>query len=245
MAGTHPLARKRMSLMQSSVDLDGQLQDVAAGWIFNPHAGHPHRGVRQRCADVQSDPVFEQNTSSLMQSYRFITARARPSTTALRIIRPIMASDFTPQRVVCLQPSATLTMRDIGLLDRVVACTKYCADVCPEVADGNRRIVSDSWTAQTEEIRAAKPDLIIASVPYQAEAVGEVLKGGVRFLGFAPTNTGRYLWRHCGGGWSHGRARSRRRSHTRHASGNRRNSCRSAFTTRRSLACSAKSGASH
>ena len=97
-----------------------------------------------------------------------------------------MASDFAPQRVVCLQPSATLTMRDIGLLDRVVACTKYCVDVCPEVADGNRRIVSDSWSAQTEEIRAAKPDLIIASVPYQAEAVGEVLKAGVRFLGFAP-----------------------------------------------------------
>ena len=97
-----------------------------------------------------------------------------------------MPSDFTPQRVVCLQPSATLTMRDIGLLDRVVACTKYCADVCPEVADGSRRLVSDSWTAQADEIRAAQPDLVVASVPYQAEAVVEVLKAGVRFLGFAP-----------------------------------------------------------
>jgi len=97
-----------------------------------------------------------------------------------------MTSDFTPQRVVCLQPSATLTMRDLGLLDRVVACTKYCADVCPEVADGARRIVSDSWTAHSEEIRAAQPDLVIASVPYQAEAVIEVLKVGARFLAFAP-----------------------------------------------------------
>jgi iron complex transport system substrate-binding protein len=97
-----------------------------------------------------------------------------------------MPSNFTPQRVVCLQPSATLTMRDLGLLDRVVACTKYCADVCPEVSDGARSIVSDSWTAQSDEIRAAKPDLVVASVPYQAEAVIEVLKVGVRFLGFAP-----------------------------------------------------------
>ena len=70
-----------------------------------------------------------------------------------------MTSQFTPHRVVCLQPSATLTMRDIGMLDRVVACTKYCAEVCPEVADGSRRIVSDSWTAQAEEIRAAQAGL--------------------------------------------------------------------------------------
>jgi iron complex transport system substrate-binding protein len=77
-------------------------------------------------------------------------------------------------------------MRDIGLLDRVVACTKYCADVCPEVVDGSRTIVSDSWTAQANDILAAKPDLVIASVPYQKEAVGEILQAGIRFLGFAP-----------------------------------------------------------
>ena len=77
-------------------------------------------------------------------------------------------------------------MRDLGLLDRVVACTKYCADVCPEVANSSRLIVSDSWTAQTEQIRAAQPDLVLASVPYQLEAVGEILKAGVRFLALAP-----------------------------------------------------------
>lgn len=72
------------------------------------------------------------------------------------------------------------------MLERVVACTKYCADVCPEVADGSRLIVSDSWTAQTEQILAAHPDLVLASVPYQLEAVAEILKAGVRFLGLAP-----------------------------------------------------------
>jgi iron complex transport system substrate-binding protein len=97
-----------------------------------------------------------------------------------------MASIFTPQRVVCLQPSATLTLRDLGLLDRVVACTRYCADVCPEAADGSRLLVSDSWTAQAEQIKAAKPDLVLASVPYQLEAVGEILKAGIRFLALAP-----------------------------------------------------------
>ncbi len=94
--------------------------------------------------------------------------------------------DHTPRRVVSLQPSATVTLRDLGLLDRLVACTKYCVDVCPEVGDGSRVIVSDSWTAQTGQIVAARPDLVLASVPYQLEAVAEILKAGVRFLGLAP-----------------------------------------------------------
>ena len=97
-----------------------------------------------------------------------------------------MNANYTPQRVVSLQPSATVTLRDLGLLDRLVACTKYCADVCPEVADGSRLIVSDAWTAQTEQILAARPDLVLASVPYQLEAVAAILKAGVRFLGLAP-----------------------------------------------------------
>src|SRR5271166_1919230 len=105
----------------------------------------------------------------------------------LRIINSLLnATDHTPRRVVSLQPSATVTLRDLGLLDRLVACTKYCVDVCPEVGDGSRLIVSDSWTAQTEQILAARPDLVLASVPYQLEAVAAILKAGVRFLGLAP-----------------------------------------------------------
>lgn len=79
-----------------------------------------------------------------------------------------------------------MTLRDLGLLDRIVACTKYCVDVCPEVADGSRLIVSDSWSAHAGQILAARPDLVLASVPYQLEAVSEILKAGVRFLGLAP-----------------------------------------------------------
>lgn len=96
--------------------------------------------------------------------------------------------DYSPQRVVSLQPSATLILAEIGMLDRVVACTKYCVDVCPEVAEGGRTIVADSWTAKSAEILAAKPDLVTASVPYQENAVIEILRSGVPFLGFAPKN---------------------------------------------------------
>ena len=94
--------------------------------------------------------------------------------------------DFAPKRVVSLQPSITSTMERLGVLDRLVACTKYCADICPVVREHGVAIIEDSWTADAEQIRAAKPDLVIASVPYQVEAVAEILKSGAQFLGLAP-----------------------------------------------------------
>lgn len=93
---------------------------------------------------------------------------------------------YLPERIVSLQPSATVTLAGLGLADRIVACTRWCVDVCPEVA--RTTIVADSWTAQAAEIVAAKPDLVIAAVPYQAEALGEILKAGIPFLGLAPHN---------------------------------------------------------
>ncbi|HYU47566.1 MAG TPA: ABC transporter substrate-binding protein [Terriglobales bacterium] len=94
--------------------------------------------------------------------------------------------DRSPRRIACLQPSATVILASLGELDRVVACTKYCADVVPEVLQGNRRIIADSWSANASEILAAQPDLAIAAVPYQEKAVAEILKAGVRFLALAP-----------------------------------------------------------
>jgi len=93
---------------------------------------------------------------------------------------------FTPQRVVSLQPSITSILERLGLLDRLVACTKYCLEVCPGVRDRNLAIIEDSWTAHSQQIRAANPDLVIASVPYQVDAVVEILKSGAQFLGLAP-----------------------------------------------------------
>jgi iron complex transport system substrate-binding protein len=92
----------------------------------------------------------------------------------------------TPKRIVSLQPSATVILASVGRLDRLVACTKYCVDVCPEVNSGGRAIVADSWTAKTDEILAVHPELVIAAVPYQEKAVTEILKSGARFLGLAP-----------------------------------------------------------
>src|SRR4051812_26676248 len=88
------------------------------------------------------------------------------------------------KRVVSLQPSATTIVAALGALDRLAACTRYFVGVCPEAA--GKIIVEDSWTAQAAQIVAVKPDLVIASVPYQLEAVAEILKAGIRFVGLAP-----------------------------------------------------------
>jgi iron complex transport system substrate-binding protein len=97
-----------------------------------------------------------------------------------------MSSAHTPRRIACLQPSATVILAAIGELNRVVACTKYCAEVVAEIALQPRIVLSDSWTAHANQIIATQPDLVIASVPYQEKSVIEILKSGTSFLGLAP-----------------------------------------------------------
>ena len=97
--------------------------------------------------------------------------------------------EHAPSRIVSLQPSATVILDRLGQMERVVACTRYCADVVPGAAQG-RIVVADSWTAQSAQILSARPDLVIAAVPYQEKAVSEILKAGVRFLGLAPKTLG-------------------------------------------------------
>jgi iron complex transport system substrate-binding protein len=97
-----------------------------------------------------------------------------------------MSSTHTARRIACLQPSATVILDVIGELDRLVACTRYCRDVVAALADRSPTILADSWTADTAQIVAVKPDLVIAAVPYQEKAVAEILRAGIRFLGLAP-----------------------------------------------------------
>ena len=99
-----------------------------------------------------------------------------------------MPDSHSPRRIACLQPSATVILAAVSELDRVVACTKYCADVVPEITAQPRTILADSWSANAEQIMAARPDLVIASVPYQEKAVIEILRSGTSFLGLAPKN---------------------------------------------------------
>jgi iron complex transport system substrate-binding protein len=89
-------------------------------------------------------------------------------------------------RIASLQPSITITLAALNRLDHLCACTKYCIEALPELASRNLHILHDSWTANTEEILAAKADLVIASVPYRMESLAAILKSGLPILTLAP-----------------------------------------------------------
>jgi iron complex transport system substrate-binding protein len=91
-------------------------------------------------------------------------------------------------RIASLQPSITLTLAALDKLDHLCACTKYCIDAQPSLAARNLKILHDSWTANTDEILAATPDLVIASVPYRMESLAAILKSGLPVLTLAPHN---------------------------------------------------------
>lgn len=91
-------------------------------------------------------------------------------------------------RIISLQPSITRTLADLGALDSVIACTKYCREVCEEAA--GKPVIHDSWSVTSAEISAIQEelhaDLVIASVPYRMESLAEILKAGLPVLALAP-----------------------------------------------------------
>src|SRR5215813_1501227 len=89
-------------------------------------------------------------------------------------------------RIVSLQPSVSVILERLGHLDTLVACTRYCLDVVPELRHHNLPLVHDAWTTTTDELTALKPDLVIASVPYRHESLAAILKAGFPVLALAP-----------------------------------------------------------
>ena len=89
-------------------------------------------------------------------------------------------------RIASLQPSITITLAALKKLDALCACTKYCLEALPKLAAQNPHILHDSWTANTDEILASKPDLVLASVPYRMESLAAILKSGLPVLTLAP-----------------------------------------------------------
>ena len=89
-------------------------------------------------------------------------------------------------RIASLQPSITITLAALNKLDALCACTKYCLEALPELATRTPHILHDSWTANTEEILATKPDLVLASIPYRMESLAAILKSGLPVLTLAP-----------------------------------------------------------
>jgi iron complex transport system substrate-binding protein len=89
-------------------------------------------------------------------------------------------------RIAALQPSVSITLDHLGCLESLVACTRYCLEAVPALREHTLKVIKDSWSASTEEILSAAPDLVLASVPYRLESLAAILKCGVPALTLAP-----------------------------------------------------------
>lgn len=89
-------------------------------------------------------------------------------------------------RLLSLQPSISVILDQLGRLDQLCGCTKYCLEVVPNLAARNLPIVQDSWSTQIEELLPLRPDLVLASVPYRQQSLTAILKSGVPVLLLAP-----------------------------------------------------------
>jgi iron complex transport system substrate-binding protein len=89
-------------------------------------------------------------------------------------------------RIAALQPSISIILDRLGALDLLVACTRYCVEAVHALAPRPITIVKDSWSSTTDEILAARPTLVLASVPYRMESLAALLKSGCPVLTLAP-----------------------------------------------------------
>ena len=89
-------------------------------------------------------------------------------------------------RIASLQPSITITLQSLNRLDTLCAITKYCLEALPKLGPRNLPVLHDSWTADTAEILATNPTLVVASVPYRMESLAAILKSGLPVLALAP-----------------------------------------------------------
>ena len=67
----------------------------------------------------------------------------------------------TPKRIVCLVPSLTELLVDLGLSDRLVGVTKFC--VHPENLRTEKTIVGGTKSIHADRIAALKPDFILCN----------------------------------------------------------------------------------
>jgi ABC-type Fe3+-hydroxamate transport system substrate-binding protein len=68
---------------------------------------------------------------------------------------------FPPMRIISLVPSQTELLVDLGLIDRLVGVTKFC--VHPPGITKQKRIIGGTKNLRLDDIRALRPDLIIAN----------------------------------------------------------------------------------
>jgi iron complex transport system substrate-binding protein len=53
-------------------------------------------------------------------------------------------------RIAALQPSISIILGRLDALDTLVACTRYCVEAVPALAQRPLTVVKDSWSCTTD-----------------------------------------------------------------------------------------------
>ncbi len=91
--------------------------------------------------------------------------------------------------IAALQPSVSVTLAGLGKLDHLAACTKWCVEQVPGLAERGLPILPDSWYAAGPDVATLhelRIDLVLASVPYQQASLAALIKTGTPVLALAP-----------------------------------------------------------
>jgi iron complex transport system substrate-binding protein len=95
-----------------------------------------------------------------------------------------------PMRIASLQPSITLTLAALDCADRLCAITRYCLEAMPELGQRNLPVLQDSWSfdkpGNLKALADARPDIVMASVPYRMESLAAILRSGLPVMALAP-----------------------------------------------------------
>ncbi|OLF18553.1 ABC transporter substrate-binding protein [Actinophytocola xanthii] len=113
------------------------------------------------CADPPADPAAD-------------PARSAPAST-VRSCGQELSFTEPPERVVTLDQSSTETLLELGLADRMVGTANLKTEVAAEYREDYARVpVLSPKLLTAEQLRAATPDLVVASFPAQftADRVG-------------------------------------------------------------------------
>lgn len=69
--------------------------------------------------------------------------------------------DKSPERIICLVPSITELLVDLGLKDKIVGVTKFC--VHPKELREHKTIIGGTKNIKLEKIEALNPDIILCN----------------------------------------------------------------------------------
>lgn len=86
-------------------------------------------------------------------------------------------------RIISLAPNVTSILLALGAGTDLVGVSKWCKDVAPV---GRRAVFGDCWKLDIDRVMRQRPTLLVGSVPFAQETVGEILKRPVAFLAINP-----------------------------------------------------------